>query len=380
MAKITVIAMDGGVEAEKKIGTLELAALSTEKREEILTALPPAEEAIERWLLWMAAGGSKTGKPLAESTETMYRHMVRSFYAVPGDPRHSAAAIGARWCVNEKEILKDWRTKNAGKTVHVNKMTRYLRQFWNFCGDEDDGLNIPYFSKNPSKGLKIQASREPARHTNIREDDQVRAIRWFRERFAKHPSYNTLRDLVSIGLLYHSGLRPVEVYEHVTRASLHEDGDTLTITDAKTEEAKTVIVPPHGTPEREEWDMYLERHKAQFEDDVTLLFPSDLDGNMLSRSSVQKNVVSRKMRSDLGLPKTWGLYAFRHNKATQLARRGASEFEIMHVMGHRNASTTRKYIHLNSADLININRKYLGGGTDAPAPQKAKTAKNAFKF
>lgn len=336
------------------------------------------EMAVDRWIDHLNAGGSKTGKPLAKSTEEAYRHMVSSFYAPLGDPRHPKAAIGAEWMKNERETLLAWRKNSTAGPVHKNKMTRYLRQFWDFCGDED-GLGLGYFEKNPSRGIRIQTSAEPARHQKVREDEQIKVLAWFRKRFKTHSTFSTFRDLVAVGVLFHSGLRPVEVFERVRRSCINESGDLLTLCDAKTGEPKTALLPPRGAPEREEWEEYVNRHGAQFEDDESLLFPADLSGKAFSRSSLQKNVV-RKMRGELGLRPDWGLYAFRHSKATTLARKGASELEIAHLLGHKNVQTTRKYVHLNGVDMLEINSKYNGNGAQAEKREKAGRKKSAFKF
>lgn len=336
------------------------------------------EMALNSWIEHLNCGGSKTGKPLAVATEEAYRHMVSSFYAAPGDPRHPKAAIGARWMENEREALLTWRKSSPAGPVHKNKMTRYLRQFWDFCGDED-GLGLAFFEKNPSRGIRIQTSAEPARHQKVREDEQIKALQWFRNRFKTHASFSTFRDLVAVGLLFHSGLRPVEVFEHVRRSCIADGGDLILIHDAKTGEPKTALVPPKGTPERGEWDEYVQRHKSQFEDDDTLLFPADLSGRAFSRSSLQKNVV-RSMRKELGLRPDWGLYAFRHSKATTLARKGASELEIAHLLGHKNVQTTRKYVHLNGVDMLKINDRYNGNGEQAEKREKPGRKKSAFRF
>lgn len=335
------------------------------------------EMALDRWIDHLNAGGSKTGKPLAAATEEAYRHMVSSFYAPLGDPGHPKAAIGARWMDNEREALLTWRKNSTAGPVHQNKMTRYLRQFWDFCGDED-GLGLAFFEKNPSRGIRIQTSAEPARHQKVREDEQVKVLEWFRNRFKTHSSFSTFRDLVAVGLLFHSGLRPVEVFEKVRRSSINESGDLILLDDAKTGEPKTALIPPRGTPEREEWDEYIKRHQSQFEDDA-LLFPADLSGKAFSRSSLQKNVV-RKMRGELGLRADWGLYAFRHGKATNLARKGASELEIAHLLGHKNVQTTRKYVHLNGVDMLKINSKYNGNDSQTDSKREKSRKQNAFRF
>jgi integrase len=53
----------------------------------------------------------------------------------------------------------------------------------------------------------------------------------------------------------------------------------------------------------------------------------------------------RKIRAEAGLPKDFGLHGLRHSLATLLAVGGAQAPEIMTSLGHRQLSTTQRYLH-----------------------------------
>lgn len=53
----------------------------------------------------------------------------------------------------------------------------------------------------------------------------------------------------------------------------------------------------------------------------------------------------RDVRAEAGLPSDLGLHGLRHSVASHLAMAGASTSELMQQLGHRQASTTARYIH-----------------------------------
>lgn len=51
------------------------------------------------------------------------------------------------------------------------------------------------------------------------------------------------------------------------------------------------------------------------------------------------------MRKEANLPDNLGLHGLRHSLASHLAMAGASAVELMEAMGHKQVSTTQRYIH-----------------------------------
>jgi site-specific recombinase XerD len=51
------------------------------------------------------------------------------------------------------------------------------------------------------------------------------------------------------------------------------------------------------------------------------------------------------VRAEAGLPANLGLHGLRHSIATHLAVAGASAVELMETLGHKQISTTLRYIH-----------------------------------
>ena len=52
-----------------------------------------------------------------------------------------------------------------------------------------------------------------------------------------------------------------------------------------------------------------------------------------------------KVRSEAELPETIGLHGLRHSLASHMAMEGAQASEIMAALGHRNITTSAKYVH-----------------------------------
>ena len=52
-----------------------------------------------------------------------------------------------------------------------------------------------------------------------------------------------------------------------------------------------------------------------------------------------------QVRKEANLPAGLGLHGLRHSLASHLAMAGASSSELMEAMGHRQMSTTQRYIH-----------------------------------
>lgn len=53
----------------------------------------------------------------------------------------------------------------------------------------------------------------------------------------------------------------------------------------------------------------------------------------------------QQVRTEAGLPENLGLHGLRHSLASHLAMAGASSAELMEALGHKQVSTTQRYIH-----------------------------------
>ena len=52
-----------------------------------------------------------------------------------------------------------------------------------------------------------------------------------------------------------------------------------------------------------------------------------------------------KVRAEAGLPEGIGLHGLRHSIASHMAMEGAAASQIMTALGHRNITTSQKYVH-----------------------------------
>lgn len=96
-------------------------------------------------------------------------------------------------------------------------------------------------------------------------------------------------------------------------------------------EAKIISLPTQA-------QAIIARQPAGEPDDY--VFRAATEGGLLSLSKPW-----RQVRDEAQLPEDLGLHGLRHSVASQLAMSGASLVEIMTQMGHKQASTSQRYIH-----------------------------------
>lgn len=73
----------------------------------------------------------------------------------------------------------------------------------------------------------------------------------------------------------------------------------------------------------------------------------------------------RIIRDAAGLPAGIGLHGLRHSLATQMAMNGAEAAEIMSALGHRDITTSQKYVHWSRDKRQELAEKAAAGITAA---------------
>ena len=82
------------------------------------------------------------------------------------------------------------------------------------------------------------------------------------------------------------------------------------------------------------------------------------------------------VRTEAGLPANLGLHGLRHSLASHLAMAGASAVELMETMGHKQISTTQRYIHFAERARSTLAERAatmaMAGMNEANGKQKAE--------
>ena len=82
------------------------------------------------------------------------------------------------------------------------------------------------------------------------------------------------------------------------------------------------------------------------------------------------------VRKEAGLPANLGLHGLRHSLASHLAMAGASAVELMEAMGHKQISTTQRYIHFAERSRSTLAERgasmAMAGMNEANGKQKAE--------
>lgn len=86
-----------------------------------------------------------------------------------------------------------------------------------------------------------------------------------------------------------------------------------------------------------------------------LIFPSTTGG------VVSLNKIWRKIRREACLPEGIGLHGLRHSYASQMAMQGAEAAQIMAALGHRQLSTTQRYINYAKDAKQELAEKHSAG-------------------
>lgn len=82
------------------------------------------------------------------------------------------------------------------------------------------------------------------------------------------------------------------------------------------------------------------------------------------------------VRKEANFPDNLGLHGLRHSLASHLAMAGASAVELMEAMGHKQVSTTQRYIHFAERARTTLAERAasmaMAGMNEANGKQKAE--------
>jgi integrase/recombinase XerC len=148
------------------------------------------------------------------------------------------------------------------------------------------------------------------------------------------------RDVAMLEMLYATGLRVSEL-AGLDLDALDRDARTVRVLGKGSKER----IVPYGTPAARALDAYLGR-RATARGPV---FVNQRGGRLTARSI---HTIVRRAARAAGVTRRVSPHTLRHTFATHLLDRGADLRVIQELLGHSRLSTTQRYTHVSTAQLL----------------------------
>ncbi len=222
-------------------------------------------------------------------------------------------------------------------SASINQFIAAARAFFSYC------RKFGYIEKNPSLDLKsVKIPKHLPRFLTSAEVDSLCSL----------PEKNELlwekRDKALFEMMYSSGCRVSEIV-------------SLKLNDFQSENS-SAIVKGKGRKERKVYfeddaraalKEYLEDRKKRFaENNKSPFVFVNQQGKPLTTGGV-RYILSRYSGNE-GLKHHISPHALRHTFATAMLSNGADVRIVQEMLGHSNISTTQKYTHITTSQLIEI--------------------------
>jgi integrase/recombinase XerC len=244
-------------------------------------------------------------------------------------------ADSVRAHVAELGRMGEARSSVARKISALRTFTRYLRR-------ED------YIHHNPT-ALIVAPRREQTLPVHLSEQEMAELLE---QPDASQPLGR--RDRAILELFYASGLRLSEL-ESLDLDSVDLSGRMLRVMGKG---GKERMLPFNQAAERaiRAWlgDRARVERRTKRDQRRTALFVN-ARGTRLSGRSIDR--LLRKYVAQFTLRTGISPHALRHSFATHLLQRGADLRAIQELLGHARISTTQRYTHVNTAQLLDVYRK-----------------------
>ncbi len=222
-------------------------------------------------------------------------------------------------------------------SASINQFIAAVRAFFSYC------RKFGYIEKNPALDLKsVKIPKHLPRFLTSAEVDSLCSL----------PAKNELlwekRDKALFEMMYSSGCRVSEIV-------------SLKLNDFQNENS-SAIVKGKGSKERKVYfeddakaalKVYLEDRKKRFaENNKNPFVFVNQQGKPLTAGGV-RYILSRYSGNE-GLKHHISPHALRHTFATAMLSNGADVRIVQEMLGHSNISTTQKYTHITTSQLIEI--------------------------
>ncbi|AEE16394.1 tyrosine-type recombinase/integrase [Treponema brennaborense] len=297
------------------------------------------QEACEEFLLY-----ESSVRNLALNTIAGYRNDLARLCRLLGGaslPLTSVTVTDLRFCIGELS-----RKKSAASSV--NRFIAAVRSLFAYC------RRFEYIKSNPA--TELHTVKQPRHLPRFMTESEVDAL-------CSQPERKTLlwqtRDTAIFEMLYSSGCRVSELA-------------SLRLSDFSADFRSAVVTGKGGKDRRVFFSEqagkalagYLRERAARIPKNrtVSAVF-INMQGTPLTTRGI-RYIVSRYSGLE-GTDKPVSPHAFRHTFATSMLSHGADVRVVQELLGHSSISTTQRYTHITTEQLIEIyNRAHPHGGSD----------------
>lgn len=301
------------------------------------------QEIIEEFLIY-----SSSIRCFSPNTITGYSNDLKMFLSLL-----EKQGAGSVECINIDDInLQNLRScisflskeKKAASTI--NRFISSVRALFAYA------QRMHYSNKNPS--LEFRTVKMPKKVPRYMTESEVNAI-------CAQPEVKELlwaeRDKAIFEALYSSGCRVSELAS-LSIDDLSGDGSSAVIT-GKGKKDRRIFFSPEAVQAIKSYLPYRSEH-IRAEKPVNALFINQA-GTRLSARGIR--FIAARYSSLEGTCKPVSPHAFRHTFATSLLSKGADIRVVQELLGHSSISTTQRYTHLTTAQLIETyNKSHPHGG------------------
>ena len=233
-----------------------------------------------------------------------------------------------------RAFLADLHRRGLKKVSAARKLAG-LRTFFRFLCREG------VLERNPAR--LIVSPRLERRHPAHLEEDEV-------EELLRVPGDDlaAVRTAALLELLYGTGVRVAELVG-LDLAALDLEQQTVRVLGKGSKER----VVPFGKPARLALQRYLDQRES-LRPRSTAVFLNRRGGRLSDRSV--RTLLGRQLLR-LAQARRASPHTLRHSFATHLLRRGADLRAIQELLGHASLSTTQRYTHVDTRQLLAVYRK-----------------------
>lgn len=275
-------------------------------------------------------------------------------------PLDSITKEDLRYCMGEL-------TMQGSAASSVNRFVAAVRSLFAYCRRFD------YIQKDPA--LEIHTVKQPKQLPKFMTASEVQEL-------CTAPEKNSLlweaRDKALFQMFYSSGCRVAEM-AGLTLEDFSQDFSSAMVRGKGGKDRRVFFTPTASTALKE----YLPQRQQKllrFGNDgasqpVRALFLNNHGGALTTRGI--RYILSRYSGVE-GTNNPVSPHAFRHTFATALLSNGADVRMVQEMLGHSSISTTQRYTHITTAQLVKTyNQAHPHGSTDRKSPGAAREDGNS---
>ncbi len=256
-------------------------------------------------------------------------------------PVDSVTCGDLRFCIGELSIQKF-------SPASINRFIASVRSLFAYC------RRFEYIEINPA--VEISTVKQPKKMPRFMTETEVKDL-------CSQPEKNTIlwesRDKAIFNMLYSSGCRVAEL-AGLELSDFSSDFRSAIVLGKGGKERRVFFSPKAVLVLKE----YLLERKARFPQDsnVAVVFVNQ-QGLPLTTRGI-RYIVERYSGVE-GTNHPVSPHAFRHTFATTMLSQGADVRMVQEMLGHSSISTTQRYTHITTAQLVRTyNRAHPHGSSD----------------